>query len=422
MKVCSEKLIYQDCFEDLFNKTHQDLFLWGEDLADKRLIPYAGKLKDLPAYDSFSDRLIDCGLIIINPSGTTPVRCITSRLDEFSGRIYIAEDSFNSIWRSLRRSVLLGIRLEEQTKPDIDSARLVRKPEDIVVLDYLHRTGSLPVFENHRIIYKPKALTMEEKRLLSARQSALDNRKNLYFYSRTGGEVHDRDCYLLKNISNADFIGSEEHPEDLPDCPHCFRTLLLRIGCYPSAKEIPFCNRIFTTFGLRTGQLNRYVTTEGIRFHARSLTEMTVTHGEDTWLIKIADGHLHLWHNNYVKTSETERYLTSGFHDQGVEADINLKKILNYIVGYTWQKHLEAEKMAEETDSTKDKDASTILIAANADVRMDSDIVTDAGKDTGTEMNHTDPDTSPQETAHAGLSLWRQFTAYIKRLFHHLID
>lgn len=78
--------------------------------------------------------------------------------------------------------------------------------------------------------------------------------------------------------------------------------------------------------------------------------------------------------------------------------------------------------MAEETDSTKDKDASTILIAANADVRMDSDIVTDAGKDTGTEMNHTDPDTSPQETAHAGLSLWRQFTAYIKRLFHHLID
>lgn len=53
MKVCSEKLIYQDCFEDLFNKTHQDLFLWGEDLADKRLIPYAGKLKDLPAYDSF---------------------------------------------------------------------------------------------------------------------------------------------------------------------------------------------------------------------------------------------------------------------------------------------------------------------------------------------------------------------------------
>lgn len=435
MNVCSEKLIYQDYFEDLYNKTHLDLFLWGEDLADKRLIPYAGKLKDLPAYDTFSDRLIDCGLIVINPSKTNPMRCITSRFDEFSGRIYITEDIFNSIWRPLRRSVLLGIRLAEQTKPDssndsvkkpetnadlYSSRRPVLRPEDIVVLDYLHRTKSLPVFENHRIIYKPKALTMEEKRLLSARQSALDNRKNLYFYSRAGGEVHDRDCYLLKNISNADFIGSEEHPEDLPDCPHCFRTLLLRIGCYPNAKEIPFCNRIFTTFGLRTGQLNRYVTTEGIRFHARSLAELTVTHGEDTWLIKIEDAHLHLWHNNYVKTSETERYLTSGFHDQGVEADKNLKKILNYIVGYTWQKHLEAEKMVEETDRAKDEEAAAVHIAVDADVRidtdMDMDIATDTGMATSTEMNHTDP--SPQETAHAGLSLWQRFTTYIKRLFH----
>lgn len=387
MKVCSEKLIYQDYIKDLSARTHPNIFLWGEDLADKHLFPYAGKLRDIPAYDTFSDRLADCALIVINPAKSNPVRIISSRYDELSGRIYITEDSFNTIWKSLRKSILLGIRMAEGQSAGCPA----RKPEDTVVLDYLRRPSSIPVLENHRIVYKPKELSPEEKRLISARQSALDNRKNLYFYSRRGGDVHDRDCYLLKNISNEDFIGSEDHPEDLPECPHCFRTLLLRIGCTPNAKEIPFCNRIFTKFNLRTRQLKRYVLSEGIRFHARSLTELTVTHGEDTWLIKIDGDRLNLWHNNYVKISETERYLTSGFHDQGVSSDNNLKKILNYIVGYTWQKHLDSEKQNEEAATAENKEILTM---------------------------HTDTAAgSVPENIPAGLSLWRRFASYIKGLF-----
>lgn len=384
MNVCSEKLIYQDYFADLCSKKHSDLFLWGEDLTDKHLLPYAGKLTDLPAYKTFSGRLIICELIIVYPLRDVPLKSISSHYDELSGRIYITKDNFNAIWKTWRKSILLGIRIAEQTYADCP----VKKPEDIVVLDCLHRTGSTPVLENHRIVYKPKELSPEEKRLIGARQSALANRKNLYFYSKTGGDVHDRDCYLLKKISNADFIGSETHPADLPDCPHCLRTLLLRIGCSPNTKEIPFCNQIFTKFDLRTGQLKRYVMDEKIHFHARSLTEMTVTHGEDTWLIKIYGDHLNLWHNNYVKTSETERYLTSGFHNQGIESDKNVKKIMNYIVGYTWQKHLNAEKLNKAVDSTEEEMITAKTI-----------------------------DKSVAETAPARPSLRQRLIAYIKRMF-----
>jgi hypothetical protein len=51
---------------------------------------------------------------------------------------------------------------------------------------------------------------------------------------------------------------------------------------------------------------------------------------------------LSLWHNNYVKTSETERYITEGFHNQNVDRK-KLVQILKYIEGYSWQIHLERE-------------------------------------------------------------------------------
>jgi hypothetical protein len=81
----------------------------------------------------------------------------------------------------------------------------------------------------------------------------------------------------------------------------------------------------------------------GMKFHATALDEMQVEYGEDTWIIKGLDTEmLSLWHNNYVKTSATERYITEGFHNQNVDRK-KLSVILDYIEKYSWQKHLEHE-------------------------------------------------------------------------------
>jgi hypothetical protein len=61
---------------------------------------------------------------------------------------------------------------------------------------------------------------------------------------------------------------------------------------------------------------------------------------------------LHLWHNNYVKTSETERYITDGFHNQNFDRK-KVIPILNYIEGYSWQKHLANENRKLQAEAAK---------------------------------------------------------------------
>jgi hypothetical protein len=95
----------------------------------------------------------------------------------------------------------------------------------------------------------------------------------------------------------------------------------------------------------------------GMKFHATDLDEMQVVYEEDTWLIKgLNSMKLSLWHNNYVKTSETERYITDGFHNQNVGDKKDLQQILQYIEGYSWQVHLEHEK---EKENQRTKEAVT---------------------------------------------------------------
>jgi hypothetical protein len=82
----------------------------------------------------------------------------------------------------------------------------------------------------------------------------------------------------------------------------------------------------------------------GMKMHATTLGEMQIQYGADTWILKGLDGgKVTLWHNNYVKTSETERYITEGFHKQNMQgANVFMK--LKYIENYSWEGHLQTEK------------------------------------------------------------------------------
>ena len=60
--------------------------------------------------------------------------------------------------------------------------------------------------------------------------------------------------------------------------------------------------------------------TSGVTFHADSLDRMLLKSKADTWLIEIEQGGPVLYHNNYVKLSETERYIVDGFHKQKINS------------------------------------------------------------------------------------------------------
>lgn len=86
-----------------------------------------------------------------------------------------------------------------------------------------------------------------------------------------------------------------------------------------------------------------------MKFHATSMEELLVEGVEDTWIVKgLCNKNLALWHNNYVKTGPTERYITEGFHKQKVE-NKSLTQLLTYIEKYSFIKHLEKEHQTAES-------------------------------------------------------------------------
>ncbi len=318
--------------------------LWGADFVGRKLVLYPDKLKAVQGYENFRENLRPCKIVLLRDSGKKDcIRMVPANLDVETGSVYLPEAAFGSVWRQLEAGIREG--LLASAKRGIPCAE--KKPEDVVDLSNLRRENSTPYIKGNEICYRARELTPEERRLRGRKQSLLDNPRMNYYYSLRGGWVHDKECEAVKNIAAKDFCGSEELPEGRELCPKCRRSIYIRMACSPHTKQIPFCRRIFREQGINDMWLRHFVVTAGMKFYASSLEELRVTEREDTWLIQgRTPGSLKLLHNNYVRVSDTERYITEGFHDQGLSGR-SLLQLLRYIENYTWEKHLGKEAARE---------------------------------------------------------------------------
>ena len=130
------------------------------------------------------------------------------------------------------------------------------------------------------------------------------------------------------------------------------------MGCYPNTKQIPTCSGFFQKYRVSTTELERMVDM-GMTFHAEDMSVMTIIGIEDTWQVRAVGDRVSLWHNNYVKLSDTERYITDGFHDQKCKG--NMTYMLHYIESYTWKKHLEGEEQKKIKD---EEEACVVAVEA----------------------------------------------------------
>lgn len=122
--------------------------------------------------------------------------------------------------------------------------------------------------------------------------------------------------------------------------------MFLRKACSPYVKQIPQVDRLLIKAGLTDYQLEKFVYEEELKFKTDQAGELTVKGKEDTWIIKgFQTMELSLWHNNYVKTAPRERYITQGFHNQGMDGK-RLYSMLTYISAYTFERHLAGEEEA----------------------------------------------------------------------------
>lgn len=344
MEVNSEKTFYEINVTEAFRTVDADVILWGEDLYDAKIVLYPKKITALPGYGEIKERLVNAGLVYFNFRTENFIKFTVVRWDEVTRRIYIAEGNFNAIWKYLRNSVRLGIKIKQKNGESVS----IEKAEDIIDLSNLQRKGSGAVIKDGQLVYEAREVSESERLALGRKQSALDNQKNRYFYSKFGDRYHDKDCEMIREIPPEDFLASTVVPEGYKPCRKCCRRVYLRKACAPYVKQIRIVDHILRKQGITDYQLGKYAFEYGLKFRVDEAGDLVVKGKEDTWIIKAFDsGKLTLWHNNYVKTTPEERYITSGFHNQGMEGK-KLNALLEYINDYTFEKHLAAEERAEQ--------------------------------------------------------------------------
>lgn len=360
-KLISQKALYEKEVNEALCGLDVEGFLWGEDMYDVRVILYEGKLKEFPGYRSFKPYLINVAVVMIDPRETQLYKYLIVKYDEETNYIYMPEGNFNSFWKSIRPCVSLGIVIQKEQGNDLQ----IEKPEDIVDLSYLQRRRSEAVIKHGELIFIPKYTSKNELTLIGKKQSALDNPKNIFFYSKMENVYHDRDCDSVKSIKPEYFRASENAPDNHQPCKKCRRKLCLRVSCFPDVKRMVPLSQALSEAGIQDYQLEKYVLNYGLKIKCEKDGELTVSGKEDTWIIKGIKGKkLSLWHNNYVITGEKERYITHGFHNQGIDGK-SFSFLMEYINNYTFEKHLEAKEITKKLEDElagKDNEVGKVQI------------------------------------------------------------
>ena len=347
MELRSEKVFYERKVIDICRSKYLDVILWGEDLFDARMVVYPKKIKDVPGYNDFRYRLTDAGLVYFNFRVSKYTNVMVVRWDPLKRAMYITEGHFNKVWKFLRNSIALGIKIrgDQEDFP-------IKTAEDIVDLSLMRNDRSNGVIEENVIKHIQRELSEEEKRAIGRKQSALDNKSLFFFYSDQGESFHDRECVEIKKMQPEYFKCSETMPDGYMPCRRCKRRLALRWACDPFTKQIGAVDHILKSKEVKDSLVFKYAFDYGLKFSVDGEGNLNITSTEDDWIIKGFDEeNLSLWHNNYVRTGPESRYITTGFHNQGLDGK-SIFFMMEYIKNYSFVKHLESEEFGgiEERD------------------------------------------------------------------------
>lgn len=302
------------------------------------IIPYRGNLN---SYKDFQSEIIAAKIVITNELNYTS-RSIQVYFCDRENKIYIAEKEFNHAWKGIAQSIFQSMKMQSyrtgEPAPDYTAV------EDRVDLSAYETESRKAVLEHGEIRLVGKPVSQEQKQFMMKRSSAMDNKKLVYAYSAADGNVHDKACPLVKEISNSDFRASEHLPEGRILCTYCRMMMVVRRGCGDDFKHYDWYKRFFRKGSIRVEAVEVLVD----RYHARIRMEdpdtLWIKCGEEQWkLVLKEDKKVTLLHNNYTMISDTQRYISGGYHDQNPSNSLLMLHALRYIENYTWEGHLAAK-------------------------------------------------------------------------------
>ncbi len=338
MDVLSEKECYKREVLDNLNNSDVDLIIWGEDLYDASIVPYFGKLSDTITDEKYRSVLKSAALVHFNFKSERPIRSTLVKWDEEQKIVFIPVGIFNGIWVHLKNSIKNGFMINSNR----DITRSLIK--SVVDFSFISTDDKEAYIKADKIAFKNDDMTEVNLKLMRKKQNALNNQRNRFFYSSEskGKRFHVRDCDAIKEISPKHFRSSVDIPEGRIPCYACRRKAYLRVACDPYVKQIYTIDRILKKHDVNDSKLKQCALDYNLKFHLGEKEDLYVKGAEDNWIIKgFGEKKLSLWHNNYVKTGSQERRITSGFHNQNVEAK-SLFSLFEYIHGYSFVDHLKS--------------------------------------------------------------------------------
>lgn len=336
--VTNEKELQMELAKEVLKSLTGDVTvsLWGQDLVDGKIVLYSGRLKEAKIDNRIRERLVTAGLIFFNYRSPDFLKASMVKWDPELNAIYLPVESFPRIWKFLKTSVRNGMNLKKQAGLDCT----IDRPEDIIDLSLLDSIARIAFIQNDKVAYKSKELSQDEKRLIGNKQRLLDDRKNMYFYSDEEEIYHDKDCSMVKKIPILSFKASAKRPLGKSPCPACVRRMLIREACFPHTKQIRPITAMLKIGWISNKQLEHLVVDDKLKLFVEAPGELKVVGKEDSWIITGFDeGIYNLYHNNYVKVSPTERFITDGYHKQGVKSN-HLHHLFDYINDYSYIGHV----------------------------------------------------------------------------------
>lgn len=316
-------------------------YLFGEELIDYKIVPYRGRISDIKDFEHFAQEFEDA-YIMVSIEYVGDMKKVPCKLLEQKKRVYLTEMQFNAYWKLISDGISKGLMLHSQNMAQ--GLHLYNNTEQYVDLSFYETDTKSAVIKNYKIAIIGKQADDRLRILAAKRASAMDNKKLLFVYSASDRIVHDKSCDLVRQISDKDFRACETLPKQTVLCDKCKLKMSIRKAVGDDFRRYAAYERMFEKGKVCYEDIDELISGYHAKLHMEGPNIMEVSCNDDTWKIVLdEDDTFSLLHNNYVMVSDTERYISGGYHLQKYHP-YALTDIIRYIETYNWQIHLEAKR------------------------------------------------------------------------------
>lgn len=167
-----------------------------------------------------------------------------------------------------------------------------------------------------------------------------------FVYSPNKWILHDKTCRFVEKMNPDNNYATSKAGDiyRLPLCQYCKRESMTRMISGNDCFEL--YNELFNKAGVTTEQLYKLIFDKEFLLEGSYDDVISIMYGQDKWRLQpVADDRVILWHGNYIRTFDGDRFYKKGYHKQ-YEEPITWKDAFAAILRYDYEKY-HKEKVLE---------------------------------------------------------------------------